>query len=360
MSDASWREGQSDATGQSHVGPSFPKMLRGQDRPIDTALGPNPMGPSTQAAGVPWIMDGNAPVAFARGPGLRALQFGNKTLILHVRRFNGGNMDNILWGAQFLTEVVAYVRQNNLTQAIVDVSSNRGGDLCWGYILAKYIASISDNRLLQFPTRITRAPLFFQLASTGINRTTTSSVMATWIPENYRHIPYLNPYKDASWMYNQVVDTCLLDVLAGLPPFPIPRSKILVTSNGDCMDVCSVFASTLTSAKPVTAGNTIRSVSVGLVPISSGAGGKRMTYSLLQADASLLGVSETLSCPLNPLPVQGDLSFLIREVLLSRESRIPLEYCYNSPSQSIPHSPANLFSMTNQWKDAVSLMFGSG
>mmetsp|Transcript_27252 Transcript_27252/g.44403 ORF Transcript_27252/g.44403 Transcript_27252/m.44403 type:complete len:659 (+) Transcript_27252:184-2160(+) len=309
--------------------------------------------------------------AFASGPGLRALHLGTRTLVLHIRRFNGGSADNVLSATSFLLQVVAYIRSERLTRAVIDVSSNRGGDLCWGYILAKYLSGINTNINLQYPTRISRAPLISIMAQSVYNYSMNPPIGGEdvsnnhWLPSKYRVSPSLNPLKDASWVQKQVVDECPLNVLdpviSGLPPFPIPLRHLAAVSNGECFGACSIFISVLRhKASPA-----VQTVSLGGSPslnlkptVSSSTGGQRVTYQSLVDEAEFFGVNRLISCPLKPFSTQVELTFVLREALRDRQSRIPLEYISNTPTAWVPYTLSNALNVTQQWSDVAKLMFG--
>eukprot|EP00270_Netrium_digitus_P010237 TRINITY_DN3165_c0_g1_i1.p1 TRINITY_DN3165_c0_g1~~TRINITY_DN3165_c0_g1_i1.p1 ORF type:complete len:727 (+),score=106.60 TRINITY_DN3165_c0_g1_i1:77-2182(+) len=271
------------------------------------------------------------------------------------------------WESQVLT-AFKLMKSNSVTQLIIDLQNNPGGDISLAYGLTNYLFPAKLVR--QFPGNFRAGTLAQKLVHYQDVYDSLSSLYAYSEWADLLGNIYTSPSKFFFPVLNQTIGgiidtfaTSQLDLPSTSTPLtmstrkvgPFPASKILVLTNGNCASSGTLIAASLSQYSGV------RTVAVG------GLAGMPMAYSNLGGGA-VYGLSDLLSefligptltralAQLVPqaLPNQTLMAFTIHKAFSHIKPLLPLEYVFDPSTFRFNYTDDNVFNVAVVWQTAAN------
>eukprot|EP01126_Amoeba_proteus_P032714 TRINITY_DN3193_c0_g1_i10.p1 TRINITY_DN3193_c0_g1~~TRINITY_DN3193_c0_g1_i10.p1 ORF type:complete len:454 (-),score=71.46 TRINITY_DN3193_c0_g1_i10:41-1402(-) len=192
----------------------------------------------------------------ANGIGMYALD--NEILVAYVNNFEPTDYYAF---TKVLLEGVLYARFNGISQVILDLTMNGGGDICLGRSVLAFLYGEEHGFKNFEPTDLPSSPLAINMSLYAVN----FSVRDTpWSPSFYQG-PNGKSFTDASWLipgvtrvrggltrnYSQLVEISSKEDSCGdlgiILSQPLSPTRLLIVNRGFCGSTCALFADTLST-----------------------------------------------------------------------------------------------------------------
>jgi len=265
-----------------------------------------------------------------------------------------------------------FAKLNKISNMIIDLTNNGGGEECLGYALVKYLYSNSfkeDYVTLFANSDMIQSDLGLELAKAGAQKQVSDNI---WSPLHWRSTNG-GVFRDESW-YSKSVEHTRGGVsnkytsfvkenycASFFSPFYFddgsllnyPLDDIILISNGRCASTCALFSRHLQDSRKV------KTVVVGGITglhqqIAQVPGGQVYEFEELMDDINRYNLQSSPNAP-SALLTKSRFRFTIREAYswTKGHTNSPLEFFFEGSDFRLQYSEKSAVDPTQVWVDAI-------
>jgi len=273
-----------------------------------------------------------------------------------------------------LIDGLSIAQSLGLTNLIIDLTQNGGGDICLGQRMMDYLLGPREVSSRHYaPTDMPQSPLANYMANAAVSLMPSVS-QDVWTYDSYQ-LDNLENVTDASWLLDGIAHTrgglsrnysqllhlsplaCSYDpIIPGVADF---ISQMIVVTHGLCGSTCALFAN-----HAAIFGNVKTMVVGGLVDLPQ----QYTSFPGLQVlDTPVLFELIDAYFPQDPgnqlipeiLPTTARYRMCVREIYPEPTSDTPTEYTFMSADYHIPSTLARILRPEITWFDAAQFLYES-